>query len=248
MDKEKELYAIRPIAHIRSGFTQKFGIPRQPGLVPGLCAEICFTEAFSDPDAVRGLEAYSHLWLIWGFSESRSDMREEKPDWRPLVRPPRLGGKVRKGVFATRAPYRPNGLGLSVVALKEIRTDAGARVSLVVEGADLLDGTPIYDIKPYVPYSDIVAGAVGGFACGAQKSVAVEFPEELLAKVEPDVRETLRGLLQLDPRGTYEQAPGSVYGMQYGGYEVRFCAEGGTLRVVDVLTPEESKGGVDHVK
>ena len=156
-----EMHEIRQVAVMRSAFKQKYGIPRQPRLVHGLKSEVVFGDEFNNPDAVRGLEEFSHIWLIWGFSDTKIDMTEEHPAWKPTVRPPRLGGDIRKGVFATRSPYRPNSLGMSAVKLLEIRDDNG-QLRLIVEGADLLDGTPIYDIKPYIPYSDIITEADEG--------------------------------------------------------------------------------------
>lgn len=168
-----KLYEIRPVAHMRSAFRQKYGIPRQPRMVDGLRSEIVFDHEFNIPEAVRGLDKFSHIWLIWGFSENRLNMRELHPAWRPTVRPPRLGGSVRMGVFATRSPYRPNSLGMSAVKLVEVRYEDG-QVSLIVEGADLLDGTPIYDIKPYLPYSDAITEATEGFVARPEASGKTE--------------------------------------------------------------------------
>ena len=215
---------MKPIAHIRTDFPEKFGIPRQSGLVPGLCGRVVFLPAYRNPDALRGLEGYSHIWLLWEFSEAKRDT------WSPTVRPPRLGGNRRMGVFATRSPFRPNPIGLSCVRLLAIEgTD------LVVEGADLLDGTPIYDIKPYLPYTDAHPEATAGFAGEVfEDRLAVDFPAALLNKLPPEKRESALALLRADPRPSYQEDEERIYGMPYAGYDIRFQVAGDTLTVVAV--------------
>ena len=217
---------MRIIARIRSDFPTKFGIPRQSGLVEGLMAKIVFEPEYRNPEALRGLEGYSHIWLIWQFSQAIRDT------WSPTVRPPRLGGNSRMGVFATRSPYRPNPIGLSSVKLEEIRTESADGPVILVSGADLMDGTPIYDIKPYLPYTDCHPEASGGFAAQPpQDRLKVDFPAELMEKLPLRLREGLMGVLAQDPRPAYQKDPKRVYGMEYGGYEVGFLVKEGTLRV-----------------
>ena len=226
-----ETHVIRVIARIRSDFPEKFGIPRQSGLVPALRARIVFEPEFRDDAALRGIEGFSHLWLIWQFSGA---VRE---GWSPTVRPPRLGGNVRMGVFATRSPFRPNPIGLSCVRLEGTeQTDEGT--VLVVSGADLMDGTPIYDIKPYVPYVDAHPEASGGFAAAPDETVRVSCPEALLTRIPADRREALLGVLAQDPRPRYQDDPAREYGMAFGGVNVRFRVEDGLLTVTAV-EPEE---------
>ena len=214
------------IATIRSDFPTKFGIPRQSGLVEELKATIVFEPEYRNPDALRGLEEFSHIWLIWQFSEAVRDK------WSPTVRPPRLGGNTRMGVFATRSPFRPNAIGLSCVKLEEIRKDPKLGTVLVVSGADLMDGTPILDIKPYLPYADSHPEALGGFTGNVGgKVLEVDFPPELLAQVPEGKRGALIGVLSRDPRPSYQHDPGRVYGMAFGGWEVGFSVDGDTLRV-----------------
>ena len=216
-----ERHALTVIARIHSDFSEKFGIPRQSGLVEGLRARIVFEPEFRDPEAVRGLEEFSHIWLIWQFSQA---VRE---GWSPTVRPPRLGGNKRLGVFATRSPFRPNALGLSAVRLEGIEQDPGLGPVLLVAGADLLDGTPIYDIKPYVPYADAHPEASGGFADRIERRrLTVDFPPHLLERVPEDKREGLTGVLAQDPRPAYQADPERIYGMAFAGLEVRFTVEG----------------------
>ena len=225
---------IIPIAHIRSDFSEKFGIPRQSGLVEELTANVVFTPEFRDPAALRGIGGFSHLWLIWEFSKARRE------GWSPTVRPPRLGGNQRMGVFATRSPFRPNPIGLSCVRLLEVRQDRALGPVLIVAGADLMDGTPIYDIKPYLPYADCRPEAVGGFASApAGETLAVECLPELWEKVPPQRREALRAVLALDPRPRYQEDPERVYGFGFAGLEVRFSVEGGVLRVREILEGTE---------
>lgn len=220
---------LKQIAHICSPFPTKFGIPRQSGLVDALCATVVFEPEFRNADALRGLEGFSHLWLIWEFSEARRD------GWSPTVRPPRLGGNARMGVFATRSPFRPNPLGLSCVRLEGIRHDAALGAVLDVSGADLMDGTPIYDVKPYLPYADCKPEAVGGFAAsGEGRLLTVRADEMLLAGLPARTREALLGVLAHDPRPSYQNDPDRVYGMAFGGCEVRFSVDGETLTVRSV--------------
>ena len=223
-----ERHTIKVIARIRSDFPTKFGVPRQSGLVPELRARVVFEPEYRSPDALRGIEGFSHLWLIWQFSGAVRD------DWSPTVRPPRLGGNTRMGVFATRSPFRPNPLGLSCVKLEGVEWDTEDGPALLVSGADLMDGTPIYDVKPYVPYADAHPDALGGFASARAETVAVEFPPELLARVPEERRAALTGVLAQDPRPQYQDDPERVYGMAFGGMEVRFRVSGGVLTVVDV--------------
>ena len=219
---------IRPIARMHSDFSGKFGIPRQAGIVPELEGLVVFEPEYRIPEALRGIEGFSHLWLIWQFSQN---LRE---DWSPTVRPPRLGGNERMGVFATRSPFRPNALGLSCVKLLGVEEKPGMGLALKVGGADLMDGTPIFDIKPYVPYADSRPGARAGFAAGAPGGLAVDIPPELLARVPEEKREALRGVLAQDPRPPYQTDPARIYGMRFGGLEVRFRVEGDTLTVCGV--------------
>ena len=215
---------MKPIAHIRTDFPEKFGIPRQSGLVPGLCGRVVFLPAYRNPDALRGLEGYSHVWLLWEFSEAKRDT------WSPTVRPPRLGGNRRMGVFATRSPFRPNPIGLSCVRLLAIEgTD------LVVEGADLLDGPPIYDIKPYLPYTDAHPEATAGFAGEVYEDrLTVIFPPDLLERLPKEKQESALALLRGDPRPSYQEDEERIYGMPYAGYDIRFQVAGDTLTVVAV--------------
>lgn len=220
---------ITPIAHIRSDLKEKFGIPRQSGLVEALRAEVVFTPAYRVPEAVRGLEDFSHIWLIWEFSQARRET------WSPTVRPPRLGGNRRVGVFATRSPFRPNSLGLSAVRLERVEPDTPRGPVLHVSGADLLDGTPIYDIKPYIPYADAHPEASGGFTDRTPRVLlAVECPPALLERVPEEKREALLALLAQDPRPSYQDDPGRVYGMAFAEWQVRFTVGGGRLQVVEI--------------
>ena len=223
---------IRPIAHIRSDFSQKFGIPRQSGLIDSLRAQVVFLPEYREPEAFRGLEEYSHLWLIWQFSQARRE------GWSPTVRPPRLGGNIRKGVFATRSPFRPNSLGLSSVRLLEVLPEGPEGPVLVVGGADLLDGTPIYDVKPYLPYTDSHPEASGGFALQEREgSLEVDFPPELLERLPLHLRESLVAVLAQDPRPGYQDDPDRIYGLDFGGAEVRFRVAGERMTVVEVASP-----------
>ena len=217
------------IANIHSDFPTKFGIPRQSGLVEELTAKIVFTPDYRVPEAVRGLEDFSHIWLIWQFSKA---VRE---NWSPTVRPPRLGGNTRMGVFATRSPFRPNAIGLSCVRLLKVEPNTPEGPVLTVAGADLMDGTPILDIKPYIPYADCQPEATGGFTDTAGDFLLkVEFPPELLEIVPEDRREALIGVLSHDPRPSYQRNAERVYGMEFAGVNVRFRVAGDTLLVVEV--------------
>lgn len=219
---------LTPIAHIRSDFSEKFGIPRQSGLVEELTAAVVFEPEYRDPSAFRGLEGFSHLWLIWEFSRSRG--------WSPTVRPPRLGGNKRLGVFATRSPFRPNPLGLSCVRLVEVRQDRALGPVLVVAGADLMDGTPIYDVKPYLPYADCKPEAVGGFAARPKGAdLTVECPPAMLDRVPEDKRAALLAVLAQDPRPQYQDDPERVYGMAFAGLEVKFQVAGERLTVTEIV-------------
>lgn len=221
---------IRPVARIRSDFGGKFGVPRQSGVVPELMADIVFEPEFRRPEALRGIEGFSHLWLIWEFSENAG-----RP-WSPTVRPPRLGGNVRLGVFATRSPLRPNPLGLSCVKLEAVELRGPDGPLLRVSGADLMDGTPIFDIKPYVPYADSHPEAAGGFAAeGWERRLEVEIPPALAARLPAEKLPALAGVLAQDPRPAYQDDPGRVYGMSFAGFEIKFTVSGGVLTVVAVL-------------
>ena len=220
---------ITPIAHIRTDFGSKFGVPRQSGLVPELTARIVFEPAYRNPDALRGLEDFSHLWLVWHFSEVRRE------GWSPTVRPPRLGGNTRMGVFATRSPYRPNPLGLSCVRLEHIEWHTPEGPVLVVSGADLMDSTPIFDIKPYLAYADSHPDAVGGFIEGlSDRAVEVVCAPALLEPLDEDIRRRLLAVLAHDPRPTYQDDPERVYGMDFAGHNVRFTVADGVLRVTEI--------------
>ncbi len=223
-------FSITPIAHIRSDFPTKFGIPRQSGLVPSLKATIVFEPDFAVPEAVRGLRDFSHIWLIWGFSEA---VRE---GWSPTVRPPRLGGNTRMGVFATRSPFRPNNLGLSSVKLDSVEMSANGAPVLHISGADLLDGTPIYDIKPYLTTTDCHPEAVDGFvATSSDYTLEVVVPEEIGRALSDEERQTLREVLAQDPRPAYQHQPDRIYGFRFSKYEVKFKVDGKVLTVVEVV-------------
>ena len=233
MDPVSEL---KIIARIRSDFPSKFGIPRQSGLVEELKAELVFEPEYRNPEALRGIEGFSHIWLIWLFSEA------VRASWSPTVRPPRLGGNTRMGVFATRSPFRPNPIGLSAVRLDGIRRDETLGQVLLVSGADLMDGTPILDIKPYLPFADSYPQASGGFT--GQKidgPLKVEVSQPLLAQVPKEHRQALLGVLAQDPRPSYQTDPQRVYGMEFAGLEVRFSVQNDVLTVL-TIKPNEKKG------
>ncbi len=229
--------SMKIIAHIHSDFREKFGIPRQSGLVEELEAVIVFEPEYRNLDALRGLDQFSHIWLIWQFSEC---VRKE---WSPTVRPPRLGGNERVGVFATRSPFRPNGIGLSSVRLCRIEKTRELGPVIHVAGADLMDGTPIFDIKPYLPYVDSHPEACGGFAEKTKGyHIPIDFPKELLEQVPKDKRKALCGVLAGDPRPAYQQDPDRVYGMSFAGYEIRFQVSEGILTVLDVQNVQRGDG------
>ena len=220
---------MKPIAHIHTDFKTKFGIPRQAGIVPDTVGEIVFLPAYRNPDALRGLDGFSHLWLLWEFSEAKRE------SWSPTVRPPRLGGNVRMGVFATRSPFRPNPIGLSSVRLERIDLTDPRGPVLHVRGADLLDGTPIYDIKPYLAYTDSHPDATDGFAGPVREvALAVTFPSDLLCRLPEEKREIALALLSEDPRPHYQNDEDRVYGMPFAGYDIHFTVKGNTLTVTDV--------------
>ena len=219
---------IRPVAVYRGDFPEKFGLPRQAGVVKELEGLVVFEPEFRNPDALRGLEGFSHIWLIWQFSESL------QTEFSPTVRPPRLGGNTRMGVFATRSPFRPNGLGLSCVELAGIEEREGLGTVLRVRGADLKDGTPVFDVKPYVPYADAHPEALAGFAPDPGATLTVDFPPEKLAQIPAGKREGLLGVLANDPRPRYQKDPERVYTLSFAGYEVSFAVRESTLSVTDV--------------
>ena len=220
---------IQVIARMHSDFATKFGIPRQSGLVEELRSTIVFEPEFRNPDALRGIEEFSHLWIIWQFSEA------VRQGWSPTVRPPRLGGNTRMGVFATRSPFRPNNLGLSSVKLLGVEHTEKYGTVLHVGGADLMDGTPIFDIKPYIPYGDCHPDATGGFTDRAGEFLLkVVFPEALLIQLPDEKREAAIGVLSHDPRPSYQRKPDRIYGLTFAEYDIRFRVEEDVLTVVDV--------------
>lgn len=221
---------LRPIAHIETDFDEKFGIPRQSGRVPQLIGRIVFEKEYRDTSALGGILGFSHLWLIFDFSQAHTD------DWSPTVRPPRLGGNKRVGVFASRSPFRPNPIGLSCVKLEGVEKTKDCGSVLVVSGADLLNGTPIYDIKPYLPYADCIPDAKGGFAQEHEgHTLEVDFPEELLVMLPEDKREAAIGCIRDDPRPSYQSAPDRVYGMSFAGFDIRFKVDDDSATVVEVI-------------
>ena len=227
---------IQPIARMRSDFSTKFGIPRQSGLVEQLRSTIVFEPEFRNPDALRGIEEFSHLWIIWQFSEA------VRQGWSPTVRPPRLGGNTRMGVFATRSPFRPNNLGLSSVRLLGVEQTVAFGTVLHVGGADLMDGTPIFDIKPYISYSDCHPDAAGGFTDRTGEFLLdVDFPRQLLEKLPPDKREAALAVLSHDPRPSYQRSETRVYGLIFAGFDIRFTVREERLTVREV-TPRKSDG------
>ena len=220
---------IQAIARMRSDFPTKFGIPRQSGLVEELRSTIVFEPEYRNPDTLRGIEGFSHLWLIWQFSEA------VRKDWSPTVRPPRLGGNTRMGVFATRSPFRPNSLGLSCVRLLEVEQTTNFGTVLHVGGADLMDGTPIFDIKPYIAYGDAHPEALGGFTDHAGDFLLhVNVPDNLLNRIPHDKRQALLGVLSHDPRPSYQRDPVRVYGLTFAGCNIRFTVNDDTLTVTEV--------------
>lgn len=231
-----ENVSINVIARMRSDFPTKFGIPRQSGLVSSLRSTIVFEPEYRNADALRGLEDFSHLWIIWQFSEA------VRTEWSPTVRPPRLGGNTRMGVFATRSPFRPNNLGLSSVKILGLEQTEHLGTVIHVAGADLMDGTPIFDIKPYIPYSDCHTDATGGFTDTAGDFLLkVDFPSQLLALLPEAKRESAIGVLSHDPRPSYQRKPDRVYGLTFAGFDIRFCVREDTLTVMEV-NPINDKG------
>lgn len=224
---------MKIIAHIKTDFPTKFGLPRQSGLVEEIKGKIVFEEEYRVPEAFRGLEGFSHIWLLWQFSEAVRD------NWSPTVRPPLLGGNTRMGVFATRSPFRPNPIGLSCVKLEKIDFNCSNGPVLFVSGCDLMDGTPIYDIKPYLPYADSIPDAAGGFTQTlADRTLEVEFDSLLLDRIPADKRETLIQVLSGDPRPSYQNNPERVYGFVFAGFEVKFTVSDRKLTVTEVI-PEK---------
>ncbi len=222
---------FKVIARVRSGFAEKFGVPRQAGLA-ATRARIVFEPEYRVSDALRGLDGFSHIWVLWQFSQA---VRE---NWSPTVRPPRLGGNARLGVFATRSPFRPNNIGLSAVKLLAIERLDGLGDTLLIEGADMLDGTPVFDIKPYLPYADAIADARGGFADGAPERLSVEISPELLEKLPESEREAVLELLALDPRPRYQHDAERVYGFEYAGFEIKFRVDETKLFVGEIERKE----------
>ena len=220
---------IQVIARMKSDFPTKFGIPRQSGLVDELRSTIVFEPEFRNPDTLRGIEGFSHLWLIWQFSEA------VRSDWSPTVRPPRLGGNTRIGVFATRSPFRPNSMGLSSVRLLGVEETKEYGTVLHVGGADLMDGTPIFDIKPYIPYGDSHPEATGGFTDTADDFLLeVDFPAHLLEMLPADKREAVIGVLRHDPRPSYQRSPERIYGLPFAGFDIRFRVQDKQLTVLEL--------------
>lgn len=221
--------SIRVIARMKSDFPTKFGIPRQSGLVEELHSTIIFEPEFRNADALRGIEEFSHIWLIWQFSEA------VRQDWSPTVRPPRLGGNTRMGVFATRSPFRPNNLGLSSVRLLGVEHTKDFGTVLHVAGADLMDGTPIFDIKPYIPYGDSHPDATGGFTDHADDFLLeVSFPDHLLKELPPEKRDAAIGVLSHDPRPSYQRQTDRVYGLSFAGFDIRFQVSDNILTVLEI--------------
>ncbi len=217
------------IAHIHTDLPTKFGIPRQSGLVDALKARIVFTEEYRDPEALRGIEEFSHIWLIWEFSKAK------RAEWSPTVRPPRLGGNRRLGVFATRSPFRPNALGLSCVRLERVELHGPEGPILHVAGADLMDGTPIFDIKPYIPYADAHPEASGGFTSALQDApLSVDFPEEWRRPFSAEQQKAIIGILERDPRPHYHEDAERIYGMAFAGYDVKFRVIGAVAQICGV--------------
>lgn len=230
MNHRQEERTIQVIARMHTDFPAKFGIPRQSGLVPELRGEILFEPEYRRPEALLGIEEFSHLWLLWEFSEAK------RGNWSATVCPPRLGGREKRGVFATRSPFRPNSIGLSCVKLEQVILEGEAGPKLIVSGADLMDGTPIYDIKPYLPYADAHPEAEGGFGQAHRADgIKVVFPEEFLRRLPGDKREAALHVLQQDPRAAYNKQPDYCYGMEFAGFDIRFTVENDTLTVCDVI-------------
>ena len=218
---------IKPVAYIKNAYKEKFGVPRQSGLAPSVKSEIVLCEEYTDENIIRGIEQYSHLWLVWGFSKNDGQ-------WSPTVRPPRLGGNKRVGVFATRSPFRPNGLGLSCVKLEEVKK-SGGRITIVVSGADLVDNTPVYDIKPYLPYVDCVENAMGGFSEEHKNDYAeVEFCDEVINRLSDEQVKMLSEILSLDPRPSYQSDENRIYGLSFEDYQVKFRCDNKKIYVTEI--------------
>ncbi len=221
---------MKIIAHIHTDFPDKFGIPRQSGLVESLQGTIIFEPEYRNPEILRGLEEFSHIWLLWKFSKSK------KEHWSATVKPPRLGGKKRVGVFATRSPFRPNDIGLSCVKLEKIELDEKVGPIILVSGVDLLDMTPIYDIKPYIPFTDCKPEASEGYTRETKMhELEVIFPQNLLERYPPEKREAVIGILAQDPRPTYVQDPNRIYGVAFAGFDIKFQVDKNRLTVCDVV-------------
>ena len=223
---------MKIIAHIETEFGTKFGVPRQSGLIDELRGRIVFEPEYRVPEALRGIEGFSHIWLLWNFSEAQRDT------WSPTVRPPRLGGNTRMGVFATRSPFRPNAIGLSSVRLVGVDYDCADAPVLIVAGADLMNGTPIYDIKPYLPYTDCHPDATGGFTDShpqEREMLDVVIPDALAAHLGADTLAALRSTLACDPRPRYQEDSSRIYGMEFAHHEVKFSVSGNTLTVTDII-------------
>lgn len=226
---------MTPIAHFHSAFPTKFGIPRQSGIVAELRGRIVFEPPYRNMDALRGLDGFDYLWILWEFSANKSREERGATSWQPTVRPPLLGGNTQMGVFATRSPYRPNPIGLSSVRIERVELSPTEGPVIHVLGADLMDGTPIYDIKPYVTYADCHPDARSGFVDERRwQELAVAFPLHLQTLIKPESLEALTRVLALDPRPQYQDNPEKVYGMPYEGYDIRFTVADGTLTVVDI--------------
>lgn len=229
---------MKPVAILHTNLKGKFGLPRQGTVNPGLRSTVVLEPEYRNPDAFRGLSDFSHIWLIWEFSDviAKREQAKEPYTFSPTVRPPRLGGNRRLGVFATRSPNRPNPIGISAVKLEEVRLEGPDGPTLVVSGADLMDGTPILDIKPYIPYSDSIPDAAEGFTAGlSDLSLHVEFPKPLLNRVPEENQEELLGILSHDPRPQYQRDPSRIYGLSYLNFDVKFRIEGDVLTVVDLI-------------
>lgn len=229
-----EIFEIKTIAHIRTDFNEKFGIPRQSGLVEGLKGEIIFEPEYRREEALKGIEGFTHLWLLWIFSKA------EQKSWSPTVRPPRLGGNKRMGVFATRSPFRPNPIGLSCVKLERIRRDKKYGTVIEVSGADMLDNTPIIDIKPYLPFADSIPNAAGGFADEHMENrLSVSVSDELISLLPPNKRQTLIKIIEQDPRPAYQNEPDREYGFDFAGFEVKFTVSGSTAVITDIICKDD---------
>lgn len=220
-------FSIKPVAEIKNGYNEKFGVPRQSGLAPEVTSEIIFLKEFSDENLIRDIEQYSHLWLVWGFTEN-------KGEWSPTVRPPKLGGNKRVGVFATRSPFRPNSLGLSVVKLEKVKATTKGKV-LVVSGADLVNGTPIFDIKPYLPYVDSIPGAKGGFSEEFKDDILnVNIPETIKNRLQSEDIAEITAILSLNPKPQYQNDEERIYGLSYKNFEVKFKCNKKEITVIEI--------------